>query len=64
MNWKNWLRGLIAAAINGGATAITTMVVSPSEFNLEDGLSKVLAVAAISAILGVATYLKQSPLPD
>ena len=63
-NWKNWLRGLISAGIGGGSTAITTMVVAPETFNIEEGLSKLLTVAGISAIVSVANYLKSSPLPE
>lgn len=63
MDWKVWLKGLISAAIGGGAAAVTTMIVAPETFNLQDGLKKVFAVAGVSALVAVANYLKQSPLP-
>lgn len=56
-----WLKGLLAAAISGAATTITVMIVAPETFNL-DHIGKVGAVAGIGALLGVANYLKQSPI--
>ena len=63
-NWQIWLRGLISAGIGGASTAITTMIVAPDTFNLETGKQKLIAVAGVSAIVAVANFLKQSPLPD
>ena len=62
-DWKVWLSGLIAATITGGANAISVMIVDPVAFNLQDEMGKVLTVALVSAIIGAAAYLKQSPLP-
>src|SRR5271155_5323547 len=64
-----WLKGLAAAAISGGANGIVTgfaaIGIDPSHFNLGAGLSQTISIggisAAISAILGVALYLRQSP---
>ena len=58
-----WIKGLVAAIIGGAANAIVLVVVNPLEFNLADGLHNLLTVAATSAILAAAAYLKQSPLP-
>lgn len=65
-----WLRGLYAAVVSGFAggisTGLATIGISPEHFNMQDPtlLFKVsLASAAISAVLGVSAYLKQSPLP-
>ena len=64
MDWNTWLRGLISALITGFTTAITTVVVAPETFNATpEGIQKTLIVAGVSAILSVANYLKQSPLP-
>ena len=60
---NKWLKGLLSAIIGGAADSITVMVVEPSSFNLQEGLSKLLSVAAVSAIVSAAMYLKQSPLP-
>ena len=66
-----WAKGLLAAAIAGAANGVITgfaaVGIDPSHFNLQAGLKSTLAIAGVSAILsaliGVAAYLKQSPLP-
>jgi len=66
-----WAKGLLAAAIAGAANGIMTgfaaVGIDPQHFNLQAGLKPTLAIAAVSAIMssivGVAAYLKQSPLP-
>lgn len=58
-----WAKGLVSAAIGAAANTVTVMIVAPETFNLEEGLSKVMSVAAIAALVAVANYLKQSPLP-
>jgi len=40
------------------------IIVNPQDFNLQAGLKNLLTVCATSAILAVALYLKQSPLPS
>ena len=70
--WETWLRGIAAAGIAGGANGVITgfaaVGIDPAHFNLQTGLHSTLAIAAVSAmmsaIIGVAAYLKQSPLPD
>ncbi len=70
-NWKVWAKGLLAAAIAGAANGIITgfaaVGIAPDKFNLQAGFHNTLAIAAVSAvmsaIIGVAAYLKQSPLP-
>jgi integral membrane sensor domain MASE1 len=67
-----WLRGVAAAAIAGGANGVITgfaaVGIDPQHFNLQAGLRSTLAIAGVSAlmsaIIGVAAYLKQSPLPN
>lgn len=59
-----WLKGLIAAVIGGAANALTMVIVDPLNFNLGEGASNLLTVAATSAIVAAAMYLKQSPLPN
>ena len=60
---NNWLRGLISAVIGGAANSITVMIVDPIAFNFNDSAGKLGTVALVSAILALAMYLKQSPLP-
>lgn len=61
-----WLRGLVAAVIGGASTGITgalsTNVVLPE--TAAEALVKIaVAQTVVGAVLGVAGYLKQSPLP-
>ncbi len=64
MDWNTWLKGLISGFVTGFTTAITTLVVAPETFNASpEGIKKTVIVALVSAVLSVANYLKQSPLP-
>ena len=58
-----WAKGLVAAAIGGAANAVGVMVADPATFNFAAGLPKVKTVAVAGAMVAVAFYLKQSPLP-
>lgn len=62
--WRNWLKGMISAAIGAAANTVTVMIVAPETFNINEGLHKVFTVAAVSAFVAVCNYLKQSPLPN
>jgi len=63
MDWNTWLKGLISAIIGGAANSVTVMIVSPLEFNLQEGAGKLGTVCIVSAIVSAALYLKKSPLP-
>jgi hypothetical protein len=66
-----WLYALLAAAISGAAGAVGGalggMAERPDVFNAADGLPAVIGLARttaiVGAIIGLAGYLKQSPLP-
>ena len=66
-----WAKGLAAASIAGAANGVITgfaaVGIDPNHFNLQAGLKSTLAIAGVSAIMsaliGAAAYLKQSPLP-
>lgn len=58
-----WLEGLVAALIGGAANAVTVIVVDPLNFNLGEGLPKLLQVVAVGALVAAAAFLKQSPIP-
>jgi hypothetical protein len=72
MNIRIWIKGIAAAAVSGGANGIVTgfaaIGIDPGHFNLQAGMSHTLSIggvsAAISAVLGVALYLRQSPIPQ
>ncbi len=64
MNWKAWLHSLVAAAISSAASGVTLVIVAPDSFNFTSaGLSKLATVCGVNALVAVAGYLKQSPLP-
>ena len=60
---RQWVRGLVAAVVNGFASGVVLIVADPLDFNLHDGLSKLLTTSAVLGLLGAANYLKQSPVP-
>lgn len=63
-SWKVWLHGLAAAAISGFATSLTGALALPTVFSFDKaGLINMLKMALPPAILGVALYLKSSPVP-
>ena len=65
MNWRVWVRGLMAALINGAASSVTVVIVDPVDFSpFNGGLGKLATVAAVSAFFGGALYLKEHPLPE
>lgn len=59
-----WIKGLAAAVIGGVANSIVLTIANPVNFNLGEGLNNLLTVAATSAIIAAAAYLKKSPLPN
>lgn len=63
MNIAIWVKGLIAAIIGGVSNTIVLMIADPLNFNLGEGIDKLVTVAATSAIVAAAMYLKQSPIP-
>ena len=63
MDWTHWLKGLISAVIGAAANSVTVIVASPETFNLQEGLPKLVTVAAVSGLVAGAMYLKQSPIP-
>jgi hypothetical protein len=60
---KGWLRGLIAAAVNGVASGVVLVIADPLQFNLQEGRAKLLTTSLVLGALGAANYLKQSPIP-
>jgi hypothetical protein len=45
------------------SNTIVLMIADPLTFNLGEGIDKLVTVAATSAIVAAAMYLKQSPIP-
>jgi hypothetical protein len=65
MNWRIWLKGLIAAVISSAANSVSVLIADPRHFNpsVAGGFRNLGIVALVSAIVGAALYLKQSPVP-
>lgn len=71
LDWGHWFLGLMAALITGGAGSIMNTSaagwIAPETFNTAGGLHKTMLLFAASfvtsGILGMAAYLKQSPVP-
>ena len=67
-----WLKGIVAAAISGGAGGVLTgfaaVGIDPQHFNLQAGMGATMRIAAaaamINSVIGVAAYLQKSPLPS
>lgn len=72
MDLRVWIKGIVAAAVSGGANGVVTgfaaIGIDPNHFNLQAGFRHTMEIAgisaAISAVLGVALYLRQSPIPN
>lgn len=62
-DWRHWVKGLIAALINGLANGVVLVVAAPETFNLEAGFRKLWMTSLVLGLLGAANYLKKSPLP-
>lgn len=74
LNWGQWIYGLVAGFIGGGASSATSGLaaigIDPSHFNLGSttgGLSHVLtlvgATFVVSGVLHALAFLSQMPLP-
>lgn len=60
---KLWFSTLLATFISGASGAVIVVVVDPIAFNFQEQWLKTLEVAAAFGLVGVANYLKKSPLP-
>lgn len=63
-NLKLWIYGLTSTAISAAAGSVAVVIVDPKDFNLQEGLPKLLTVAAVMAIIALANYLQKHPLPE
>ncbi len=65
MTWQVWVKGLVAAVVSSAANSISVLIADPSHFNPEaaSGFKNLGLIALVSAIVGAAMYLKQSPVP-
>lgn len=59
-----WLHGAVASAVSAAANTVTLVVIDPLKFNLQDGWRNLLTAVVVSALVGLALYMKTHPLPD
>lgn len=62
---KNWLYGLVSGAIGAAASGVLLVVVNPGTFDIysKAGWKNLGTACGASALVSIASYLKQSPLP-
>lgn len=59
-----WAKGLLAAVVHAAATSVSALIVTPDSFDHSAaGWTHLAIIALVSAVLGAAGYLKQSPIP-
>lgn len=73
LKWDVWLKGIIAAFVGGGASAIisglTSMGMASDKFNLTstEGFWRLVGLMGanffLNGIISIAFFLKQSPVP-
>ena len=71
-DWPTWFMGIMRSFISGGAGAIAApagpMIMDAKDYNLADGLHKVLATMAIaffiSGLTAMGIFLKTHGAPD
>jgi len=69
---KDWLYGLGAAFIGGGAAAFAggsaAAIIAPETFNMKDGMGHTMqltgAIFVLAGLTHVFAYLQRRPLPD
>lgn len=59
MDWRKWGIGLLSALLSGVGNAVAVYLVVPESLSWE----RLGLVALFGAIIGVANYIKQFPLP-
>ena len=71
LDWSDWVRGLFAGFIGGGAGAfsggLSTAIVDPDHYNLAHP-QKILTVIGstflINGVISMMAYLHQNPVPE
>lgn len=70
IDWSDWVRGIVAAFISGGAAAVTSGVtvnmLDPDRYNIHTGSFYVLILAMFAAngTLNMMAFLREKPLPE
>jgi hypothetical protein len=65
LSWKVWAKGVAAALIGGGASAVAAAVTEPGiATGARGSWVLLLRMSTVAAVINVAAYLKRSPLPS
>jgi hypothetical protein len=70
LDWSDWIKGIVAAFVGGGAGAVTSGVVvslgDPQQYNMGTQKFYVLVgtVFAMSGMMNMMAFLRTKPLPD
>jgi hypothetical protein len=70
LDWSDWIKGIIAAFISGGAGAVTSGVVvsvgNPQQYNMGTQKFYVLvgSVFLMSGVLNMMAFLRTKSIPD
>lgn len=68
-DWENWIRGLLAAFIGGGAGAVTggvsASLIDPKDFSLgsQKFFALVVTIFVANGMITMMAYLHQNPVP-
>ena len=72
LDFAEWIRGLLAAFIGGGASAVTSGVtvsaMDPKDYNLAEGAHKLYALMGVlfmvNGLVSAAMFLRNKPVPE
>lgn len=70
LDWSDWIRGIFAAFIGGGATAVSgafaLVLNDPKDFNIQTGMfwTTVTTMFVISGFINLMMFLRSKPVPE
>ena len=72
LDFAEWLRGLLAAFVGGGASAITSGItvsaMDSKDYNLAEGAGKLYSLMGVlfmvNGLLSAAMFLRNKPVPE
>jgi hypothetical protein len=62
MHWKEWLKAALVTAGGGALSAISTMILDPTKFNLSNGLKDEALITLQGAAVALIALIIRSPL--
>jgi hypothetical protein len=70
LDWSDWIKGIVAAFVGGGAGAVTSGIVvslgDPQQYNMGTQKFYVLvgSVFLMSGLMNMMAFLRSKPIPD